>query len=210
MRPNPATNYNTGSCPKGKNCPYQHICQNCTGKNFRITCLKYKAKQITPTPDHSTVTMSRNPSLQLNEYNAVTTPIKVDQLAKYLRGYDASLYHFLSQGFKFDLKIPFQGKRQFRLSKNLPSLKGKEDILKAKIQTEIQANREAGPVVSPPFKNLQVSPLGLVPKKQPNEYRLIHHHSKYLTTDGRFWSTVVLYLNILIYRIMKSGASDPT
>lgn len=49
-----------------------------------------------------------------------------------LRGYDASLYHFLRQG----LKIPFQG---IRLSKNLPSLKGQEDILKAKIQTENQA-----------------------------------------------------------------------
>ena len=109
--------------------------------------------------------MSRNPSLQPNENKAIITPIKADQLAKYLQGYDASLYHFLIQGFKFGFKIPFQGIRQFRLSKNLPSLKGKEDILKTKIDTEIQTNRVAGPFDSPPFENLQVSPLGLVPKK---------------------------------------------
>ena len=77
--------------------------------------------------------MTRNPSLQPNENNAVTTPIKADQLANYLQGYDASHYHFLIQGFKFGFKIPFQGIQQFRLSKNLPSLKGKEDILKANI-----------------------------------------------------------------------------
>lgn len=35
----------------------------------------------------------------------------------------------------------------------------------------------AGPFVSPPFKNVHVSPLGLVPKKEPNSYRLIHHLS---------------------------------
>ena len=31
--------------------------------------------------------------------------------------------------------------------------------------------------MSPPFPNIQVSPLGLVPKKAPGEFRLIHHLS---------------------------------
>lgn len=34
-----------------------------------------------------------------------------------------------------------------------------------------------GPFQYPPFKNIQVSPLGLVPKKKPGEFRLIHHLS---------------------------------
>ena len=89
-----------------------------------------KQNKITPTLDHSTVTMSRNPSLQ----PALTKPIKVDQLAKYLWGFDASLHHFLIHGFKFGFKIPFQGIRQFCISKNLPSLKGKEDILYQKLK----------------------------------------------------------------------------
>ena len=34
-----------------------------------------------------------------------------------------------------------------------------------------------GPFVSPPFKNFRCSPLGIVPKKVPSEFRLIHHLS---------------------------------
>ena len=39
------------------------------------------------------------------------------------------------------------------------------------------AARLAGPFASPPFPQFRVSPLGLVPKKTPGEYRLIHHLS---------------------------------
>lgn len=42
---------------------------------------------------------------------------------------------------------------------------------------EISANRIAGPFIFPPFINFWVSPLALVPKKEPNAYRLIHHLS---------------------------------
>ena len=34
-----------------------------------------------------------------------------------------------------------------------------------------------GPFSKPPFKNLHCSPLGIVPKKDPSEFRLIHHLS---------------------------------
>lgn len=51
-----------------------------------------------------------------------------------------------------DFRIPFHGDRQFRLSRNLPSLLGKEDILQQKIQQEIKAGRVAGPYDDPPFK----------------------------------------------------------
>ncbi|XP_006823663.1 uncharacterized protein LOC102802806, partial [Saccoglossus kowalevskii] len=45
------------------------------------------------------------------------------------------------------------------------------------LQTEVQAGRVAGPFQTPPFNNLRISPLGLVPKKQPNKFRLIYHLS---------------------------------
>lgn len=35
----------------------------------------------------------------------------------------------------------------------------------------------AGPFDSPPFDNFRVSPVGLVPKKSPGEFRMIHHLS---------------------------------
>lgn len=39
------------------------------------------------------------------------------------------------------------------------------------------AGRLVGPFASPPFEPFQVSPLGVVPKKTPGEFRLIHHLS---------------------------------
>ena len=48
-------------------------------------------------------------------------------------------------------------------------------ILKEKIVKEIKAGRVAGPFDISPFPNLQISPLGLVPKKKVGEYRVIHH-----------------------------------
>ncbi len=44
-------------------------------------------------------------------------------------------------------------------------------------QIELQANRIAGPFQAPPFSTFRVSPLGVVPKKTPGEFRLIHHLS---------------------------------
>ena len=49
--------------------------------------------------------------------------------------------------------------------------------MKSKIIKELEAGRVVGPFTSLPFETLQVSPLGLVPKKQPGEYRVIHHLS---------------------------------
>jgi hypothetical protein len=41
----------------------------------------------------------------------------------------------------------------------------------------LAANRIAGPFTSPPFHSFCVSPLGLIPKKIPGDFRLIHHLS---------------------------------
>lgn len=107
----------------------------------------------------------------------MTTPINQNVLADYLKGYDQTLSNLLIEGFKFGFEIPYQGPRQFRLSSNLSSIKGKESILMQRIQQELQCSRIAGPFREPPFPNIQVSPLGLVPKKSPGEYHLIHHLS---------------------------------
>lgn len=61
--------------------------------------------------------------------------------------------------------------------KNLNSAPSKPEIIDQKIQKEISAGRVQGPFENKPFSNLQCSPLGLVEKKEPGEFRMIHHLS---------------------------------
>ena len=46
-----------------------------------------------------------------------------------------------------------------------------------KVAKELEAHRLAGPLDSPPFPVFRVSPLGIVPKKTPRDFRMIHHLS---------------------------------
>ena len=47
-------------------------------------------------------------------------------------------------------------------------------VVRAKIDKEVALGRVSGPFRSPPLPHFVVSPLGLVPKKEPGEFRLIH------------------------------------
>ena len=46
-----------------------------------------------------------------------------------------------------------------------------------KLSKELAGGRIVGPFDSPPFETFRVSPLGIVPKKLPGEFWLIHHLS---------------------------------
>ena len=64
-----------------------------------------------------------------------------------------------------------------RDAKNLKSTDAHPDIVRQKIRAEIDSGRIAGPFVHRPISTLRVSPIGLVEKKTPGEFRLIHHLS---------------------------------
>ena len=51
------------------------------------------------------------------------------------------------------------------------------DIISANLAKEVSLDRTAGPFDTPPFSNLQVSPIGLVPKKNSGKFRTIFHLS---------------------------------
>ena len=115
------------------------------------------------------------------------TPIKVETFSQWLVGYNAKDRKFLLDGFTEGFKIPYEGPRKFRYSENLVSALQNLDILKSKILKEVQADRAAGPFQHIPFPNIQISPLGLVPKKVKGEFRVIHHLSypeKFSINDG--------------------------
>ena len=79
----------------------------------------------------------------------------------------------LSQGFPLN----YQGPRHSFLAANLKSALDNPTAVDVKISQELHSDRIAGPFDQPPSDNFWVSPLGLVPKKVPGEYRMIHHLS---------------------------------
>ena len=57
---------------------------------------------------------------------------------------------------------------------NHPSVHDNLQIVNKMISVELHLGRVAGPFLRPPFTDLVVSPLGLVPKKEAGAFRLIH------------------------------------
>lgn len=107
----------------------------------------------------------------------IVTPVLVTRLETWLAGYYPQTVAFLTEGFKFGFHIPFYGEQSQCLSHNLKSASQHKDILQMKIQNELDSGRVAGPFDAPPLPNMQFSPLGLVPKKDEGQFRLIHHLS---------------------------------
>ena len=105
------------------------------------------------------------------------TPVRIDRLTSVLRDYDPFLKNFLIQGFSYGFHIHYSNLRSSFESPNLLSAKDLPNIVTDKLHKEIEAGRVAGPFSAPPFDNFVVSPLGIVPKKAPNEFRLIQHLS---------------------------------
>lgn len=104
------------------------------------------------------------------------TPVRVDRLKHMLFGYDHSTAEFLI-GFSRGFSIHLKGSLQTMQTNNLISALHNPVIVHSKIQKELEAHRLAGPFASPSFQPLHVSPLGVVPKKAPGEFHLIHHLS---------------------------------
>lgn len=110
--------------------------------------------------------------------NSTPSPIRLPALLQYLSNYprkhDA---HILAQGFKYGFRLGFQGRIAARVARNLPSINTNKHVAASKIEEEVKTGRVAGPFIAPPFLVFHCSPLGLVPKREPGAFRLIHHLS---------------------------------
>lgn len=95
-------------------------------------------------------------------------------MARYLEGYDPPKARTLIQGFTSGFSLGTVGTSLPRLSSNHSSVGTHSDFVRAKLSKEIAKKRVKGPYTKPPFPNLVCSPLGVVPKKEPNSFRLIH------------------------------------
>ena len=61
--------------------------------------------------------------------------------------------------------------------KNIRLANQHPEVVHQKIQKELRIERIAGPFANRPLPTLRVSPIGLVPKKESNDFLLIHHLS---------------------------------
>ena len=78
-------------------------------------------------------------------------------------------------GFKFGFPIHYSGASISCDARNL--LSQNPDAVEVKIRKELEAGRLAGPFPIPPLSPFGISQLGVVPKKNPGEFLLIHHLS---------------------------------
>lgn len=112
------------------------------------------------------------------EFSLAKTPVQVEAMVPFLSEYpDPAAALKIYNGFKFGFSLSYEGPIKSFDAKNLSSAAQFPAIVLDKIDKEVKAGRVEGPFLTPPFPNFRVSPLGLVKKKLPGEFRLIHHLS---------------------------------
>ena len=106
----------------------------------------------------------------------VSTPINIDVLSKELSGHPdshfvANLINSLRYGTPVGYIVP--------TSPGYPVIYNRlhPDVVSSYLTKEIALGRIAGPFQSPPLPNLQCHPMGVIPKKHPNEWQTIYHLS---------------------------------
>ena len=103
--------------------------------------------------------------------------IKVDRLKILLSDYQVDLARYLIQGFTTGFSNPFLCRKFPFESPNLKSALANPKAVALKLTKELEAGRIVGPFSCPPLPSFHFSPLCIVPKKDPSEFRLIHHLS---------------------------------
>ena len=131
------------------------------------------------------------------------TPVRPDRFAFYLiKGYNNVASDNLIPGFLHGFSIRYFGSLLAIRSPNLKSAMDNPTRVNDKLSKDLAAGRIVGPFDSPPFETFRVSPLGIVPKKLPGEFRLIHHLSypEGLSVNDRWYTQRVSHSKICHYR----------
>ena len=112
--------------------------------------------------------------MQKNSHRNLPSPVNVHRLEKLLEGYDPSRAHFVIQGLSDGFIIPSTTDWPPVHSNNHGSAFQQYAQMDEDIRTELAAGRIAGPFDTHPLNNFFVSPIGMVPKKEPGVFRRIH------------------------------------
>ena len=106
------------------------------------------------------------------------TPVHVDLFEKHLSNHpDRDFVTKLCTNLREGAKVGYEGPRTTRFSKNLPTALAFPGKIQENLDKGVELGRTAGPFNEPALKNVQVPPIGLVPKKHSNKYHTIFHLS---------------------------------
>ena len=133
--------------------PYKSLNSDLVEQNQKETLFKYQAFHSLP-----------------------VTTIRVERLECLLHRYDQSKNNFLVDGFCCGFRVNFVGDRLPFESPNLKSVLDQPETARMKLCKECN-QVELLVLFTPPFVTFHTSPLGIVPKKDPSEFRLSHHLS---------------------------------
>ena len=128
--------------------------------------------RIEPYQESQEVSQQKNNRPPKQVQTKLSTPIKVHILKELIRGYEKSYY--LVQGFSEGFKMGVEGNFQSHSFHNHLSVLNDPQAAIKKLQQELDAGRIAGPFNSTPLPKFVISHLGLIPKKEAGEFRLIH------------------------------------
>ena len=113
------------------------------------------------------------------DLDSVITPVNVKEFERLLMesGYNQEKSAFLLDGFRNGFKLEYNGPENVRIeSKNLYlDGVGNKVMLWNKVMKEVKAKRYAGPFKKAPFEYYIQSPIGLAPKDNGQDVRLIFH-----------------------------------
>ncbi|XP_077787077.1 uncharacterized protein LOC144328297 [Podarcis muralis] len=157
---------------KDNNCWFDHVGPNIEKKSAQQPKAGVAPPELQPQPKCQLGPVT-NISLCL-----ACSPIKLEPLRALLKFYpDRRAAQLLDEGFSKGFRIPVAFTPNSSCPPNQKSVLERPDIALKKIQKEIAAGRVAGPFATPPIAGLHISPLGIVPKKAPGEFRMIHNLS---------------------------------
>ena len=113
--------------------------------------------------------------VQLPSVSAVT-PLQADQFAWELRCHrDRQKVNFVVDGIRHGFPLGFPSSQKLKSAKyNKPSAAQHPSVVDQYLANEVSLGRLAGPFKVPPYQNLHISSLGVIPKQgQPGKWRLI-------------------------------------
>ncbi|KAM4748944.1 protein KTI12 homolog [Rhinophrynus dorsalis] len=158
--------FNEGACKRGFGCKFRQACTKCGGGTPRACAIRSRGAKGLASPF-------------VMALGKAQSPVDIEELREALGGYPLRKEaRFLLDGFMFGFKVPVQGEvAQSGKPRNLKSAQEYPQVVRDKLEKELRAGRMAGPSESPPLRDLIVSPLGVVPKREPGKFCLIQHLS---------------------------------